>query len=115
MDLTEAKRILAAFETEGMEYVLVGSTAMAAQGLVRATRDLDFFVSPRADNVERLKLALKYLYDGAPNVDEISADGIRVRVATPAMLYRMKKDTVRPQDRLDAETIRREFGLDEED
>jgi len=31
------------------------------------------------------------------------------------MLYRMKKDTVRPQDRLDAETIRREFALDEED
>ena len=31
------------------------------------------------------------------------------------MLYRMKKDTVRPQDRLDAETIRQEFGLAEED
>jgi hypothetical protein len=31
------------------------------------------------------------------------------------MLYRMKKDTVRPQGRLDAETIRREFSLDEED
>jgi len=30
------------------------------------------------------------------------------------MLYRMKKDTVRPQDRLDAETIRRQFGLTEE-
>ena len=41
-------------------------------------------------------------------------DGIRVRVATPAMLYRMKKDTVRPQDRLDAETLRREFELDDE-
>jgi hypothetical protein len=158
MDLSEAKRILAAFEAEGVEYVLVGSMAMAAQGLVRATRDLDFFVSPRTDNVERLKRALKHLYDGDPNVDQISAedlngeypaveyipphggysidilarlgeafryetlefeelqlDGIRVRVATPAMLYRMKKDTVRPQDRLDAETIRREFGLDEED
>jgi hypothetical protein len=31
------------------------------------------------------------------------------------MLYRMKKDTVRPQDRLDAQTIRQEFGLEEED
>ena len=47
--------------------------------------------------------------------EELQLDGIRVRIATPAMLYRMKKDTVRPQDRLDAETIRREFGLDEED
>ena len=80
MDLNEAKRILAAFEIEGVEYVLVGSMAMAAQGLVRATRDLDFFVSPRADNVERLKRALKYLYDGDPNVDQISAEELSGRV-----------------------------------
>ena len=158
MDLNEAKRILAAFEREGVEYVLVGSMAMAAQGLVRATRDLDFFVSPQPANIERLKRAFKALYDDDPNVDQISAedlageypaieyvpphgeysidilarlgeafryetleseelrlDGTLVRVATPAMLYRMKKGTVRPQDRLDAETIRREFGLDEEE
>jgi hypothetical protein len=158
MDLNEAKRILAAFERENVQYVLVGSMAMAAQGLVRATRDLDFFVSPVPDNVARLKRALKSLYDDDPNLDQISAeelagdypaveyvpphgrysidilarlgeafryetlefeelvlDGIRIRVATPAMLYRMKKDTVRPQDRLDAETIRQEFDLDVED
>jgi hypothetical protein len=30
MDLTEAKRILAALGREGVEYVLVGSMAMAA-------------------------------------------------------------------------------------
>jgi hypothetical protein len=41
-------------------------------------------------------------------------DGVRIRVATPATLYRMKKDTVRPQDRLDAEVIRQQFGLKEE-
>jgi len=158
MDLDEAKRILAAFEHEIVQYVLVGSMAMAAQGLVRATRDLDFFISPEPENVARLKRALKSLYDDDPNLDQISAeelagdypaveyvpphgrysidilarlgeafryetlefeelvlDGIRIRVATPAMLYRMKKDTVRPQDRLDAETIRQEFGLDVED
>ncbi len=156
MDLEEAKRVLAAFEREGVEYVLIGSMAMAAQGLVRATRDLDFFVSPKPANVERLRRALRQLFED-PHVDEISAedlggeypaveyvpphgrysidilarlgeafryetleweelllDGIRVRVATPAMLYRMKKGTVRPQDRLDAETLRQEFGLDEE-
>ena len=28
-----------------------------------------------------------------------SVEGIRVRVATPAALYRLKKDTVRPLDR----------------
>ena len=41
-------------------------------------------------------------------------EGVRARVATPRMLYRMKKDTVRPQDRLDAETIRARFGLKDE-
>jgi hypothetical protein len=157
MNLEEAKRILATFEREGVEYVLIGSMAMAAQGLIRATRDLDFFVSPTDANVERLRKALRSLYDGDPNVEQITAsdlagdypaieyvppagdysldllsrlgeafryetiesedvvlDGIRVRVATPRMLYRMKKDTVRPQDRLDAETLRLQFGLEDE-
>ena len=131
--------------------------AMAAQGIVRATRDADFFVAPDEDNVARLRRALKSVFDDDPNVDEITAadlggdypaveytpphgrysmdllsrlgeafhyedleaedvnvEGVRARVATPRMLYRMKKDTVRPQDRLDAETIRTRFGLKDE-
>jgi hypothetical protein len=156
MTFEEAKEILAALEREGVRYVLVGSMAMAAQGLVRATRDIDFFVSPDPENVERLKRALVFLFSD-PKVDEITAedlggdypaieyvpphgrysmdilarlgdafryedleseemlvDGIRVQVATPRMLWRMKKDTVRPRDRVDAEAIRREFDLEEE-
>jgi hypothetical protein len=156
IDITEAKRILAAFEREKVEYVMVGSMAMAAQGLVRATRDVDFFVAPTVANVENLRRALKSLYADDPNVDQITVedlsgeypaieyippnapysldllarlgeafryesleseeiilDGIRARVATPAMLYRMKKDTVRPQDRLDAQTLRQMFGLED--
>lgn len=45
VDFEEAKRILAAFERDGVQYVLIESMAMAAQGLIRATRDVDFFVS----------------------------------------------------------------------
>jgi hypothetical protein len=41
-------------------------------------------------------------------------EGIRVSVATPQALYRLKKDTVRPLDRSDAEALRRQFALDEE-
>jgi len=41
-------------------------------------------------------------------------EGIRVRVATPGALYRLKKDTVRPLDRQDAEALRRRFHLEEE-
>ena len=41
-------------------------------------------------------------------------EGVRIRAATPRMLYEMKRNTVRPQDRLDAEAIRERFGLEEE-
>ena len=158
MTFDEAKQILAAFEREKVEYVLIGSMAMAAQGVIRATRDVDFFVSPEPENVERLQRALRSVFEDDPNIDEITAadlggdypaieytppharysldilsrlgeawrfedlesevlvvDGISIHVATPAQIYRMKKDTVRPQDRLDAETIRERFDLEKED
>ena len=37
-----------------------------------------------------------------------------VQVANPKMLYLMKKDTVRLQDRADAARIREAFGLGDE-
>ena len=40
-------------------------------------------------------------------------EGVQVRVATPEMLYRMKKSTVRLQDRADAEALKEIFGLKE--
>jgi hypothetical protein len=158
MDFEETKRILSALEQEGVRYVLVGSMAMAAQGLVRATRDMDFFVAPDAENVDRLRRALRSVFGADPNLDQITAedlggdypaieyvppqrdysldilsrlgdafrydqiesedlivDGVHVRVATPRMLYRMKRDTMRPLDRIDAEAIRERFGLAEEE
>ena len=41
-------------------------------------------------------------------------DGTQIRVATPAALYRMKKGTVRLQDRADAAALRERFGLKDE-
>ena len=38
-------------------------------------------------------------------------EGLLVTVVTPRQLYIMKKDTVRPKDRMDAEALRRKFGL----
>jgi hypothetical protein len=155
MNLTQARTVLAALARERVDYVLVGSMAMAVHGLVRATRDMDFFVDPRPENVERLRRALHSVFED-PSIDEISAadlggdypavqygppdesvsldilarlgdawryedlewqavdlEGTPVRVATPRTLYRMKRDTVRPQDRLDAAALRRRFSLDE--
>lgn len=39
-------------------------------------------------------------------------EGIRVPVASPMALYRLKRATVRPLDRRDAEALRQHFGLD---
>jgi hypothetical protein len=46
--------------------------------------------------------------------DVVDVAGAKVRLATPRTLYRMKRDTVRPIDRIDAEVLRRAFGFDEE-
>jgi hypothetical protein len=156
MEFQEAMAVLSALERHGVRYVLIGSMAMAAQGLIRATRDMDVFVAPDPDNIARLKKALQQLFDD-PEIEAIRADelagdfpavqyvpphgdywidiltrlgdafrfadinsedfvvdGVRVHVATPLMLYRMKRDTVRAQDRLDAQLLKERFHLEDQ-
>jgi hypothetical protein len=60
------------------------------------------------DVVSRLGEAFKY-DDLAEETHEIS--GIPVRLVTPDTLYRMKRDTVRDKDKLDAMNLRRRFNL----
>jgi hypothetical protein len=43
--------------------------------------------------------------------DVLDIDGIAVPVATPRMLYDMKRGTLRQQDRADAEALRSKFDL----
>jgi len=151
-----AVAVLAALEREGVEYCVFGGIAVNIHGLPRFTEDLDVFVAPSRENIERLKAALRSVFPD-PSIEEISPDdlageypavqyvppegafhidvltrlgdafrwedmeyervpfeGLQVNVATPRMLYRMKKDTVRPKDRIDAEALRRRFRLEEE-
>src|SRR5919106_5910682 len=153
MTFVEAMRILSAFERHGVAYVLVGSMAMAAHGIVRATRDIDVFVSADESNIARLRAALREVFDD-PEIEGILAadlageypaiqyvppdsdywidilarlgeairyadveselvqiEGISIRVATPRMLYRMKRDTVGPQDRADAHLLKQRFDV----
>ena len=49
--------------------------AVNLQGLARATEDLDVFIAPNRENVERLKSALRSVFDD-PNIDQISADDL---------------------------------------
>ena len=158
VDRDEILRVLRAFEASGLEYVLIGATAMGFHGVVRATEDLDLFIRATPDNVERLRAALRMAYPDDPHIDDISAgdllgeypairyypptgdlyfdiltrlgeaatfetvdaetrniEGIRVHVATPAALYRLKKDTVRAKDREDAAALRARFNLKDEE
>lgn len=148
--------VFRAFEREGVRYKVVGAVALNLIGLPRATDDLDIFVEPSVDNVDRMKRALKAVFHD-PAIDEMSSEellgdypaieynppdgtfhidilhrlgeafhygdievevldveGVQVPCATPRMVYRMKKDTVRPQDRADAERLREHFHIEEE-
>lgn len=142
------------FAVHEVNYVLVGGVALNVHGISRATEDMDVFVDPNAENIERLRQALKSLYND-PDIDEIRAEdlsgayptirytppseslyldilarlgefasysdleveekewrGVSVKVATPATLYWLKKDTVRLIDKADAEALKRKFGLE---
>lgn len=71
MDLDDVMKVLASFEKESVEYILVGGVAVNFHGLIRATEDLDIFVRPTVENVARLRKALRSVYDD-PSIDEIS-------------------------------------------
>jgi hypothetical protein len=151
-------RVFRSFESEGLEYVLIGATAMGFHGLIRATEDVDLLIRATEANIERLRRAFRKAYADDPHIDEIKAadlmgdypalryyppsgdlffdvmtrlreaanfdtvdaevkdvEGIRVRIATPKALYRLKKDTVRPLDRQDAAALRERFDLSDDE
>lgn len=156
VNIDEVLALVRAMNEEGVEYITFGAIALSTHGIVRNTEDADFFVAPTRENIERLKRALRRVWDD-PNIDDISADeliheypavrygppgtelymdfltrlgeaysydtlewqmaeieGVPIRVVTPAQLYEMKRSTVRPKDRQDAEALRQEFSLPED-
>jgi hypothetical protein len=75
MDLEIAKTVLAALEREGVRYVVFGAVAINLLGLARATEDLDLFIAPEPDNIERLKTALRSVF-ADPTIEEISVEDL---------------------------------------
>jgi len=153
----EVIAVLAALRHEEVDYVLVGGVAVGLHGFERATNDIDLFVRPSEENVERLRRALRSVFND-PSIEEITAEdlagayptirygppdadyvidilgrlgseitfddleyepleigGTTVHLATPRTLYRMKRDSVRPIDRIDAEVLKDAFSLEEDD
>lgn len=156
MDFGKVLGLIKAMNDEHVEYITIGAVALNFHGVVRATTDADFFIRPDRENVERLKCALRRLWDD-PHIEEISADDllndypavaygppdetfsmdfltrlgevysydnlpwqiieyeeIPIRVVTAAKLYEMKKNTVRGQDKVDAERLRLKYPAVEE-
>jgi hypothetical protein len=72
MDFEKTKRLLAALEAHGVRYTIFGGVAMNLHGLARFTEDLDLFIAPEEANVERLKAALRSVFDD-PEIDGITA------------------------------------------
>lgn len=75
MDFDRTKQVLAAFEREGVEYVIFGGVALNLQGLARATEDLDVFIRPEAENIARLRTALMSVFDD-PEIEGITSEDL---------------------------------------
>jgi hypothetical protein len=157
MDWNRFLEVLDALSAEGVDYIIVGAVALGLHGHPRGTRDLDLFVRPDPANIDRLRAALRRVWDD-PCIDEITAEdlcgdfpaiaygppddslpmdiltrlgeafsyqdldaeqaiveGRQARIATALTLFRMKKDTVRPQDHADAAWLAHRFGLGSND
>ena len=149
------REIIQALNEEQVDYVLFGGQAVNLHGILRFTEDIGLFVSPTAENIHRLRQALRRLWQdpaieeirvedlagdyavvryGTPDefyIDLVSRIGeafrfediesetlavgdVRARVATPRMLYRMKKQTVPPIDRADALDLKAKFAIEDE-
>jgi hypothetical protein len=76
VDRDEIIRVLRAFEAVGLEYALIGASAMGFHGVIRATEDLDLFIRATPENVERLRIALRKAYADDPHINEISTEDL---------------------------------------
>jgi hypothetical protein len=79
--------LLAEFNVQGVEFLLVGAHALAAHGCVRATKDLDVWVRPDPQNARRVIEALKAF--GAPLHDlteaDLSVPGVTFQIDLPPL------------------------------
>ena len=59
------------FNKNGVKYVVIGGFAMIMHGLPRTTVDIDFFIDNTPENIEKIKQALKTVFNDEM-VDEIT-------------------------------------------
>ena len=75
IDLDRLLALVRELNREGVEYAVVGATALGLHGLARATEDMDLFVRPIQDNIARLRRALSAVWSD-PDIDSIVASDL---------------------------------------
>jgi len=82
--------ILDAFRKEEVEYVLIGGFAVIIHGMPRVTQDIDIFIKMVPENIDRLKKALKVVFDDN-SIDGITLNDLNdysvIRYGTPDGFY----------------------------
>lgn len=71
---SDFRDMLSVLNSEGVEYLLVGAYALAVHGLPRATGDIDIWIRPSDENIQRVWHALERF--GAP-LSSITQDDLK--------------------------------------
>ena len=79
---SDYKELFAEFNAHEVEFLVVGAHALAAHGLIRATKDVEVWVRPTAVNAQRVIHALTAF--GAPLFD-LSAEDL----STPGVMFQI--------------------------
>jgi hypothetical protein len=85
---SDYRDLFAAFNARQVEFLVVGAHALAAHGLIRATKDLDVWVRPSAENAPRVFAALAEF--GAPMFDLSEED-----LCTPGVVFQVGVEPLR--------------------
>lgn len=75
MEPDTIRAFLTALRDENVDYVLVGALALDVLGIGRLTEDIDLFVRPTPDNIDRLRRALRRVWQD-PSIEEITAEDL---------------------------------------
>lgn len=116
MDFDTLKEVLAALERHGVRAVFADPhiDEISSEDLQGAYPALQYVPPDGTFHIDILaRLGEAFRFEDL-QVARLPFESIVVSVATPATLYRMKCDTVRPKDRADAAWLKQRFGLDDE-
>jgi len=58
--------LLETLDEQSVDYYVFGGMTLNIHGLVRSTEDVDLFVSPERQNIERLRTAVRQVFSDDP-------------------------------------------------